>query len=289
MPQPPRRSVALLGQQVQGALHVAGGEVHERLLAHLGIPLRHDDAVATVAHVREQPADVLAHQVGLQRPRRVRVADHVAEVRDPGQHHPLVGHGVGQAHLRPVHHHRDAPEGEQREAGRGHDHVRLELVARHQPDPGRGEGVDVVGDHVGPALADDLEQVAIRHQAQPLVPRVVRRPEVPVDVVPLGQPGDHRLADQLLHQLRVPPAQLVAGGGHQHVLPAGHRVRRLGRQTFAQRDGDPVDARQGEHVGRGALQHRHVRRGPVAARQRRHQRDRRGAAADHDDPLAGVG
>ena len=42
--------------------------------------------------------------------------------------------------------------------------------------------LDRIGDDVGLALADGLEQVAVGRQAQPLVPRVVARAEVLLDV-----------------------------------------------------------------------------------------------------------
>ncbi len=47
--------------------------------------------------------------------------------------------------------------------------------------------VDVVGHHVDPAVADRLVQIVVEDQAHPLIPRVVARLEVHVDVVALGQ------------------------------------------------------------------------------------------------------
>ena len=75
------------------------------------------------------------------------------------------------------------PSSQQVEAGRGDDDVGLELGARLQPDAVLGERLDLVGDDRGAPAADRLEQVAVGHQAHALVPRVVARAEVGVDVV----------------------------------------------------------------------------------------------------------
>ena len=62
-----------------------------------------------------------------------------------------------------------------------------QLLAGGQLDAGLGEPLDGVGDDVGLALADGLEQIAVGRQAQSLVPRVVAGAEVLLDVVALGQ------------------------------------------------------------------------------------------------------
>ena len=76
-----------------------------------------------------------------------------------------------------------AAERQQVQAGGGDDEVGLELVARPQPQPLLGERLDLVGDDRRSALRQRLEQVAVGHQAQALVPRVVAGREVGVDVV----------------------------------------------------------------------------------------------------------
>ena len=88
-----------------------------------------------------------------------------------------------------------------------------------------------------------------------------------------------------LHQLRAAAAELVEGRLDQDVLPAHDRVGGALGQAAAQPVGEPVLGRQRDDVGGRALQHRHVR-GLLG--HRRHQRHRGGAAADHDDALAGV-
>ena len=51
-------------------------------------------------------------------------------------------------------------------------------------------------------LLERLEQVAVRHEAHALLPGVVTRVEVGVDVVALGQAALHAAADHLAHQVR---------------------------------------------------------------------------------------
>ena len=63
------------------------------------------------------------------------------------------------------------------------DDVGLQLAARLELDPALGEGLDPVGDDLGAAVADRPEEVGVGDQAEALVPGVVARLEVGVDVV----------------------------------------------------------------------------------------------------------
>ena len=79
-----------------------------------------------------------------------------------------------------------AAEQLQVQARRGDDDVGLSSAPGAQPD---AVSVNVSMWSVttdGLAVADRLEQVAVGDQAQPLVPRVVARAEVRVDVVAFG-------------------------------------------------------------------------------------------------------
>ena len=94
---PPRRPVALLRELVDRPQHVARHEVDERHDLHRWVrPSRRDLVVAVLVHVVEEAAHVLADQVALQRPRRVRVAERDREVRDPAEHHALVADGLAE-------------------------------------------------------------------------------------------------------------------------------------------------------------------------------------------------
>ena len=88
-----------------------------------------------------------------------------------------------------------AAERLQLQAGGGDDDVGVEVPAGFERDAGGVDMVDVVGDHLGAAVGDGGVQVGVGDQAQPLIPRVVARLEVGVDVVAVGQVLD-RLAPQ---------------------------------------------------------------------------------------------
>ena len=72
----------------------------------------------------------------------------------------------------------DAAEHPHLEAGRGHHDVGVELLARAQRDPALGERLDVIGDDRGAARLDRREQIAVRHEADALIPHGVARREV---------------------------------------------------------------------------------------------------------------
>ena len=159
-----------------------------------------------------------------------------------------------------------------------------ELLPRREQQALGGERVDPVGHDRRVAPADRPEQVSVGHQAQALVPGVVRRAEVGVDFVPVGQLGRRRLADQAPHQVRAASAELVEPGGQQDVLPPGDAVGHgTGKEPACARR-QSVAARHGQHVGRGPLKQRHVR---GVGGDRRHQGHRGGTTADHHHPLVG--
>src|SRR6202021_1726793 len=100
-------------------------------------------------HVIEYPAHELRYQVGLQRPGRVGVADGERHVWHIGQHHSLVGHGVGEFDRQAVTPDLGAPDQLQVQTPCGDYDVGLQLVTGVELDPGFGEPVDGVGDDVG--------------------------------------------------------------------------------------------------------------------------------------------
>ena len=91
--EPPRRLRALLRELVDRAQHVARGEVDERARPiEWSVSSGHALVVSVLVHVVEQPAHVLAGEVALERPRRVRVAERDRQVRHAAEHHALVAH-----------------------------------------------------------------------------------------------------------------------------------------------------------------------------------------------------
>ena len=102
--------------------------------------------------------------------------------------------------------------------------------------------------------------------------------------------GRELILDELDHAgldaLRLAPAQAKDVHAEQQVLPACDPVRERERRAAQQPGRDLVDRGPRDHVGRRALQHRHVR---GLLRERGHERHRGRPAANHDDALAGVG
>ena len=115
--------------------------------------LRLDGVKAVGVHVIQHTADELRHQVGLQRPRRVGVADRERHVRHVRQHHALVGHGVVHVDRQAIARDRRAAEQLHVQTRCGDDDVGLQLLTGGQLDAGLGEALDRVGDDVGLALA----------------------------------------------------------------------------------------------------------------------------------------
>ncbi len=280
----PRRARALPGEVVDRALDVAGGEVEQRAPLELRVVVAWDgDRVAAGVHVGEEAAEVLGDDVDLERPRGVDVADGEGEVGHVREHESLVGKRLRQPDLPAVNHQLDAAEGLQVEARCGHDHVGLESRARRELEPVLGERLDGVSDDRRASGADRLEQVGVGDHAEPLVPRVVARPEMGVDRVPLRQVALGVRADDLPRQPWVPPAECVDPCLQHDVLAPRECVAALLAQVPMQRVGETVDGWEAEDVAGRALQHRHVL-GHLG--HGGDDRDRGGPAADDHNALA---
>ena len=104
--------------------------------------------------------------------------------------------------------HLDPAERLQLQAGGGDDDVRLQLLARCQPDARFRERLDAVGHDRRLPLPDRPKQVAAWHQAHPLVPGVVARVEVHIDRISVGKLLDRQPADQPPSALRVALTEL---------------------------------------------------------------------------------
>ena len=115
----------------------------------------------------------------------------------------------------------------QHEPGGGDDDVRRKFAAILQADAVPGEGVDLCGRDGGAVFLDRLEQIAVGHQAQPLVPRVVAWREMGGDVVVGPERHPHTAEDQLLDLRRLAPGQLEEIHAPQHVAPADQMIGEL--------------------------------------------------------------
>ena len=113
-----------------------------------------------------------------------------------------------------------------------------------EAQPALGEGVDPVGDDRRAPRRRRLEQVAVGHEAHALVPRVVPRLEVRVDVVAGRQLRRDALADERLGPAR--GARRLSWKNSvvtSDVLPAHERVRGPGGQRAAREVGHRVAGR----------------------------------------------
>ena len=228
---------------------------------------------------------MLADQIDLEGPRGVGVAEREREIRDARQHEALVDQGFVCVLDLTVDGNLDTAEQLKLEPGGGDDDVGLQFAAGLEQNAGLGEPHDLVGDHRGLALGDGAEQIGVGHCAEPLIPRVVRRVEMGVDLIARRQRLDVERADDAAGQLGMALAQVVDETSPADVEPARDGVGRLGRQHLAQTVGNRVLARQRHHVRRRALQHGDM---PSGVGHRRDQRDRGGPTTDHDDIFARV-
>jgi len=159
------------------------------------------------------------------------------------------------------------------------------LLAGLQADAVFGESIDLVGDDGGASGADGLEKIGIGNQTQALVPGLVARVEVFLDLVALRKILCRSPAKQTTGHAGRMPAELVDSQTHQDVLPAHNAMRGARGQQTVQQSGDCIVGGQAQEVRGRALQHGDVRR---SASHGGNQRDRGGSAADDHNFLAGV-
>ena len=213
-----------LSRQVsQGTLNVSGAEVEQRPGRHGGINDGAGAGVAVVVQVAQESAEVLAQEPDLEGPGRVGVPDGHGEVGNAAEHHAPIDDGLGRDDGSSLDAEPDAPDELQVEPGGGDDHVGVKLAAALEHDPRLGERRDAIGDHRGLSAADRLEQVPIRNDAQSLVPGLVRRVEVLVHRIAVGQLLRVDPTDEPPRRPRKAPAEPPGRLLHRDVLPPGQR------------------------------------------------------------------
>ncbi|OIQ66792.1 hypothetical protein GALL_516340 [mine drainage metagenome] len=202
--------------------------------------MRHALPVAVPVHVADQAADIFARQVAFERPRRVGVTERGGEIGHVRIHHALVVQRLGKIDHAAVDGNVHAAEHLQHKSGRGDDDVGLQLAAILEPDAAWGEGIDLFGDDRGALLPDGIEQVAVGHQTEPLIPGIVARGEVGRDVVVGPERHPDAAEDQLLDPRRFAPCELEEIHAEQHVAPADQMIGELFRQITAQFVGEGI-------------------------------------------------
>mmetsp|Transcript_18698 Transcript_18698/g.56658 ORF Transcript_18698/g.56658 Transcript_18698/m.56658 type:complete len:560 (-) Transcript_18698:3-1682(-) len=283
----------LAREAVERAQEVGWGEALDEAAArrrHLLWPqARHGDGGALGAHVVEEAAGPLVHELGAQRPRDVEVAQRVHQVRHVVEHCSAVGDVLAQLHRRAVDGDLNVARAlHQLEAGRSHHDVALDLGAVGKLHAARGEALQRARHDGRAARAQRRQEVAVGVQTDPLCPRVVLRREVRperrearAEVRPLREGEDGPRHARQLEAERVeedlePDLGLAVDGLHRR--EAEQQVQRCEEECEGQREG----ARPAPDVGRRPLNHDQL---AALLGEGRDDRDGRRPRPDHDHRL----
>ena len=233
--------LALTGQPVFGTLDVAGVQRAQNgfvTTAVFGVP-GHRHLIPLAVHMVDQPAQVLAGDIRFQGPGNVGVAEDHAGIGYPFHHHVFVDHLVFQHHLLAINPGFDAPQHLYIQARGRNDDVGFQFLAGFQANTGFGKALDVIGfDRRGAGL-DGLEQVAVFHHAQALVPGVVVRAEVAHVGLAVELAFDDR-QEQAAHGFRAFTGALEQEPGNGNITGPGQPVGGPGWQYFLHGQGDFV-------------------------------------------------
>ena len=257
----PRMAHTLLGHIGLRPRQIARRQAKEIAFGHFRrVELWDHLNIAAPVHKIQNLARVRAAQIRFQRPRSIVVTNDVAEVGHAPDHHPLIDHRVGHRDLHPVDEQLGAAQQLHFQSGRGHDNIGGQRLARRQLDAFRHEAVDRVGNYRNRPRLDCFEQVRIGHRTYALVPRIVARRKMRLDVV-IGAKRLLNHADQpLLRRSRIFADQLEHDHADDDVFQPHGAIRQPLRQQFAEPRRNRVSRRYRRHIGRGPLQHRHMRR-----------------------------
>ena len=270
----------MLGQHGAGALHIARGEIQKRLCGLRRVVLRADKPVAAFVHVFEKPAHIAGGQVGFQRPRGIRVAEGHKHIWQTREHHAFVSQCVAGHKRFAVDMNGDIGQYIQLQAGGNHHDVGLYKTPVLQADAVSFKTRNLPCLHTGFAFAYLLEQITIWHGTHALVPRRIARCEMRGHVIVAAQGFLHH-ADQIIFEEKwFASGQLEINNALQNVAPANKAITQIKRQKTVQPNAQCFLRRAGHHIGRRALQHRHMR---CAFRHGRHNRHRSRTAANHHD------
>ena len=133
------------------------------------------------------------------------------------------------------------------EAGCRHDDIGGELFTGLELHAGRGEVADASGHDRRRSLANHVEHVAVRDQAQTLIPWAVGRREVLVET----ELGSDTLEEDRLDLLGPLPSHVEEEAAERStLLPPGGHIGRLVGERAAQTVRDLVLGRTRHHVRR---------------------------------------
>ena len=107
----------------------------------------------------------------------------------------------------------------------------------------------MVGDDRGRAVVQRLEHVGVGHQAEALVPGIVTRCEMGLDIVAGVQLAAHHLDQPLLGLLGVFAELVEEEHAEQHIPPADDLIGQLGWQVLPQPVRHSVLGWSRDHIG----------------------------------------
>ena len=196
--------------------------------------MRHALLVAVPVHVIDQPADIFAGQIAFQRPGRIGVAERGRQVRAcPNTSCPCSSASCAKSTVRPSTL-TSRPPSTCRTSP-----VAVTMMSASSSLPSFSLMPFLVKVSISLVTTEArlsriaLEQVAVGHQAQPLIPGIVARREMRGDVVVRTERHLDAAEDQLLDAGRLAPAELEEIHAQQHVAPADQMIGELGRQSCA--------------------------------------------------------
>ena len=143
----------------------------------------------------------------------------------------------------------------------------------------------MVGHDRDGAGADLLEKIAVGDKAKALIPGVVARREMLLDIVVGTELRSDHAEQNLLDLLGLRAGAIVGETLELNILETGDRVGPLLGHDLPQEDRDLIDGGSGYHVSGGALDHGHVL---GILRHIRHDGYGGCATADHGDALVCV-
>ena len=143
----------------------------------------------------------------------------------------------------------------------------------------------MICDHRRLLLLQRDKQVAVRHEAKPLIPRIISWREVLIDVDIVAKLFLHHMKHLLFNLLRANAGLIIEKQLEQDIPPAGNAVSHLIRHNFPHKIGGFILGWSRNDIGRRALQH-----GDMLSliRHRRHQRHSCGPRSDNHDFLARI-
>ena len=205
---------------------------------------------AFFVHQVQQSTDEVSHEIDSKCPARSEIAKDPRQVRNTGEHHPPIRHCLGPINRFAIYFERDVTKNAEIETGCRDDDVGIDHRSIFRHHSGFGECLDFISHHRCFAGFDSLEQIAVGHESDALLPRSIARGEMRIDVVVLGKMLFDSREQLFFHQV---------GMGHTQVGDHLLIEKNLATNNFM----NPgfVDLQLSQHVSNfvGVASHRKIR------------------------------